>query len=111
MSGQRGTHSSRRRLQALSRLPLLGVALFFCCCAPPLKQEECLRLLERYTDKQIDQARPSTKPSDRARMLIEAERLALGDPEFLACTDKVSRSQYECAMDAGTADAIERCLL
>lgn len=80
-------------------------------CGKPLSQEECNRLLDHYTDKQIDQARPSTGPGERARLLMEAREKAAIDPAFATCSEEVSRSQFECAMAAGTADAIERCLL
>ncbi len=91
-------------------------ALFFACltlagCGRSLSQEECLRLLDHYTDKQIDQARPSTGAGDRARLMMEVETRAATDPAFASCTSQVSRAEFDCAMQAGTADAIERCLL
>lgn len=82
-----------------------------CNLGPALTEPECERLLEHYTDKQIDQARPSTPPGVRARLIQDALVRAATDPVFLECSRKVSRSQYECAMAAGTADAVERCLL
>lgn len=79
-------------------------------CGPSLSQEECFKLLEHYTDKQIDQARPSTRSADRSVLLDQARARAATDPEFATCRT-LSRSAYDCAMAAGSADAIERCLL
>lgn len=84
--------------------------LLVCACGPSLSQEECFKLLEHYTDKQIDQARPSTRSADRSVLLEQARTRAATDPEFATCRS-LSRSAYDCAMAAGSADAIERCLL
>lgn len=92
------------------RLPLCALFLLVSCRSGP-SDRECLKLLEHYTDKQIDQARPSTRPAERSVLLEQARARALADPEFATCSSKVSRSAYECAMAAGSADAIERCLL
>jgi hypothetical protein len=93
------------------RLPLAGCALLLAACRPAITEQECLKLLDHYTDKQIDQARPSTRPAERFVLIEQARVRATSDPEFATCTTKVSRSAYECAMAAGSADAIERCLL
>ena len=74
-------------------------ALFFAC----LTLAGCGRSLS--------QARPSTGAGDRARLMMEVETRAATDPAFASCTSQVSRAEFDCAMQAGTADAIERCLL
>lgn len=80
-------------------------------CGRSLSEEECRGLLDRYTDKLIDQTRPSVKPVERQDLVDQARSKASTDPEFLACPSRVRRSQYECAMDAADVDAMERCLL
>ncbi len=80
-------------------------------CRPPLDESECIRLLDRYTDKVIDQARPSASTAEHRELMLAARKKAELDPEFAECTDRVSRSQFECAMEAQSADQIERCLL
>ncbi len=80
-------------------------------CDEPLTEDECTRLLDRYTDKVIDQARPSTNQSERSELILEARKKAKFDPEFSECSARVSRSEFECAMQAANADQIERCLL
>lgn len=80
-------------------------------CRPALSEHECLKLLDHYTDKQIDQARPSTRAAERPALIDQARARALTDPEFRNCSAQVSRRAYECAMAADSADAIERCLL
>jgi hypothetical protein len=100
----------------VSRAAKAALALPFCLpllvsCRAALTERECVRLLDHYTDKQIDQARPSTRAAERSVLIDQARLRAAADPEFATCTSKVSRSAYECAMAAGSADAIERCLL
>ncbi len=89
----------------------LVLAVLAVGCGRSLSEEECRGLLDRYTDKLIDQSRPSVKPVERQDLLDQARSKASTDPEFLACPTRVRRSQYECAMDAPDVDAIERCLL
>lgn len=86
-------------------------ASFLPACQPSLKEDECIALLDRYTEKVIEQARPSTSPAERSRLLLAARKKAELDPEFAECAERVSRRQFECAMAANSADQIERCLL
>lgn len=80
-------------------------------CGPSVTEVECRELLDRYTDKQIDQARPSTGHAERLRLRQAAQERSVLDPEFRACPDRLKRHQFDCAMAAHTADQIERCLL
>lgn len=80
-------------------------------CQRPLSDAECNMLLERYTEKVIDQSRPSATPGERARLVGEAKSQAVLDPEFEDCAVRVNRRQYDCAMGAANADEMERCLL
>jgi hypothetical protein len=99
-----GWVTGRMLMVASCALLLIGA------CGQSLSQEECFKLLEHYTDKQIDQARPSTRSADRSVLLEQARTRAATDPEFATCRT-LSRSAYDCAMAADSADAIERCLL
>lgn len=80
-------------------------------CQPRINEAECLQLLDRYTDKVIDQARPKAGQAERMDLLQQARKLAQQDPEFGECSSRVSRRAFACAMEAHNADQIERCLL
>lgn len=80
-------------------------------CGKRLSEEECVQLLDHYTEKVIEQARPSAKPVQRTRWVGEARLKAAQDPEFARCAEAVRRDQFECALQSHTADEIERCLL
>jgi hypothetical protein len=95
----------------VSRVAWLLVPLVLVGCGRPLSQNECLDLLDRYTDKIIDQARPSAGQGERIQLVREARKKASLDPQFAECPSRVSRSAFECAMAAANADQMERCLL
>ncbi len=80
-------------------------------CGPRLSEEECRTLLDKYTEKVIDQAKPSLSQGERIEKQQQARKMAELDPEFAKCASEVSRSAFECAMRANNADEIERCLL
>lgn len=89
----------------------LGVCSLLLGCGKPLSEEECLTLLDRYTEHVIEQARPSASQAERSELILEARHKAKLDPEFSSCANRVSRAEFECAMQAGNADQIERCLM
>lgn len=95
--------------------PRFVVGLGFCAllsgCGKPLSEEECGTLLDHYTEKVIDQARPKASQAERSELVLEARQKARLDPEFSACSSRVSRNEFECAMQAVNADQIERCLM
>lgn len=80
-------------------------------CSRPLSQDECDRLLMRYTDQLLLSNRPELSAEERLRMQHDARALAARDPAFVACPEKVSRRQFDCAMGATNVDSMERCLL
>lgn len=80
-------------------------------CQKPLTESECAQLLDHYTERVIEQSRPSAKPAERAKLVGEARLKAARDPEFAACSTRVRRTQFECALASQSADEIERCLL
>lgn len=97
------------------RRPWVAAGVAFCLsatgCGKPLSQEECGALLDHYTEKVIDQARPKATRAERSELILEARQKAELDPEFSACGSRVSRNEFECAIQAQSADQIERCLM
>ena len=89
-------------------LALLGLAASGCGRSPT--PAECTALLDRYTEKLVGSDRPDVKPGELEKLKADARARASEDPEFAACSRKVSRSQYECAMKAETVDRMEICL-
>lgn len=90
---------------------VLFFSLFSSACSKSVNEEQCGQLLDRYTDKVIDQARPSTKAAERLELQQAARKKAKLDPAFSQCSARVNQEQFDCAMAAGNADQIERCLM
>jgi hypothetical protein len=98
-------------MPSLNRAIGFVLAFTVCACSSPATEHDCQELLDLYTDKLTDQARPKTEPSERAKLKAMAREKASRDPEFHQCTRRVTLSQVQCAKAAHDADEIERCLM
>ncbi len=98
----------------LRALPVVSLAVVTPACGRrPVAEEECRTLVERYAELLVQEEEPGASPERIARVQTEARTAAEKNPKFelSACSEKVSRSSYECAMHAGSVDAIERCMI
>lgn len=98
--------SSRQAVFALA----LGSALVP-ACGKPLTADECFELLDKYVELLLQHDNPDRTPQDRLKLTNEARAKAGRDPAFAECSQRVSRSQFECAMKAPNPDMLEQCLL
>ncbi|MEO8902881.1 MAG: hypothetical protein ABI488_12645 [Polyangiaceae bacterium] len=94
-----------------ARALLLGCALILCACGKPPTHDECNALLEHYVELLANSDRPGTNAAELHKLQLQAREKAKDDPEFRACSDRVSRRAYDCAMNASNADLLEQCLL
>lgn len=104
----------RRDRRRLLRLTVALVASTECmACGKSLSAEECTLLLDRYVELIVRAEQPETNPEEVHRQQSEARRVAHANPslEFDECPNRVSRTQFECAMAAPDADSLERCLV
>jgi hypothetical protein len=78
-----------------------------------LSEHECEQLLSHYTEQLVLDEQPNATPSEVSAKQLAARRAARERPEFQfeACSDEVSRGQFECAMAAAAVDDVERCLI
>ena len=79
-------------------------------CKPKVTQAQCDALVDRYAQLVVTEKLPDAGPE-----IIKAEQErergeARGDDSFKNCTSEVSRAEFDCAMRAPTADALEKCL-
>jgi hypothetical protein len=86
-------------------------ALFCCSCGKPPTADECQALLEHYVELLVSSDRPGTSAAELQKLQLQAREKAKGDPEFRACSERVSRRAFDCAMSAPSADILEQCLL
>jgi hypothetical protein len=94
---------------ALSAFLLAGLGLLGCQKRP--SSAECDRLLDHYVELLVQSDRPGTPGVELLRLQKETRAKAGQDRAFQTCSSDVSRSQYECAMSATSADRVEQCLL
>jgi hypothetical protein len=82
-------------------------------CQEPLSTLECEQLLSHYTERLVLDEKPHASPAEVAAKQLAAQRAAKERPEFEfeACSDEVSRGQFDCAMAAASVDDVERCLI
>ena len=101
-------------MPALSRcrasLVVVIVGMSAVACKPKVTPAECDLLVERYARLVVTEKYPDASSE---RISEEAKRElgeARGDDAFKNCRSEVSRSEFDCAMLAPSADALEKCL-
>jgi hypothetical protein len=81
-----------------------------CACKTKVNDAQCGELLDRYASLVVHEKLPDAKPdaiaAEQARERSEAQH----DDDFKNCTTELSTEDYACAMKAGTAAALEKCL-
>ena len=79
-------------------------------CKPKASANECDQLLERYAQLVVTE-RFADAGVEQIRTEREREKSeARGDDAFKNCSSEVSHAEFECAMRAPSADALEKCL-
>jgi hypothetical protein len=79
-------------------------------CKPKASASECDQLLERYAELVVTE-RFTDAGADQIKTEREREKSeARGDDAFKNCSSEVSHAEFECAMHAPNADALEKCL-
>jgi len=87
-----------------------AIVLLSLDCRPKVTSNECETLLGRYARLVVTEAYPDAS-ADRVSLEEQRERReARGDDAFKNCSSEVSRAEFNCAMRAETADALEKCL-
>lgn len=80
-------------------------------CQKPLQSNECEALLDRYVVLLAHSDRPGTPEGEILKLRAQAREKSATDPNFRACQERVSRKQFECAIQADTTDRFEQCML
>ncbi len=79
-------------------------------CKPKITAAQCDAVVDRYAQLVVTEKLPDAGP-ETIKAEQERERgEARGDDAFKNCTSEVSRAEFDCAMRAPTADALEKCL-
>jgi hypothetical protein len=90
-----------------------GLVIAIACaggCKPKASVTQCERLLDRYAELVVRE-RIADASADQIRAERDREKSeARGDDAFKNCSSEVSQVEFDCAMGASTADALEKCL-
>ncbi len=95
----------------LGSVLLVSCALLAQSCSKRPSHDECAALLDHYVELLVNSDRPGTNAAELHKLQLQARDKAREDPEFGACTERVSRRELECALSASNADVLEQCLL
>jgi len=74
------------------------------------RPEACAEILRRYADARLRQADPQPSPSALATQRAAATQRASRSTRFARCPRELPAEAAACALAAGDADQIERCL-
>lgn len=102
-------------MPALTRCALLiglgaTVAASTAACKPKITSAQCDALVDRYAQLVVTEKMPDAGPATIKAEQDRERGEARGDDAFKNCTSEVSRAEFDCAMHAPTADALEKCL-
>ena len=87
-----------------------AMALACVGCKPKASATDCDQLLEQYAQLVVTE-RFADAGADQIKAEREREKSeARGDDAFKNCSSEVSHAEFECAMRASSADALEKCL-
>ncbi|WP_437315060.1 hypothetical protein [Sorangium sp. So ce385] len=77
--------------------------------SPRPTAEACAALLDRYVELALRAATPEPAVSEVAERKAMA-RAAAGERGFVRCEADLTQAEVACALQAGNADDLERCL-
>jgi hypothetical protein len=89
---------------------LLALLLSATGCKKKVTQAQCEELLDRYATLVVKEKLKDATPEVLKAEQVREREAARADDDFKNCTTELSTEDYACAMKAGTADALEKCL-
>jgi hypothetical protein len=73
-------------------------------------QAQCNAIVDRYVDLTVHAEAPDASVAEVSALKEKVREMAETDEDFRSCATHVESAQYDCAMRAPSADAIEKCL-
>jgi hypothetical protein len=91
-------------------LGIAGLGLAASGCKAKASVSQCDQLLDRYATLVVTEKYPDASAAQIDKEQQREKEAAHGDDSFKNCSSEVSQVEFECAMHAPTADALEKCL-
>lgn len=79
-------------------------------CKAKASATQCDQLLDRYATLVVTEKFADASAAQIQKEQQREKEAAHGDDSFKNCSSEVSQAEFECAMRAQTADALEKCL-
>lgn len=105
------------RYELFATVILVGIGLLFVAGRPLVRRlsahpspEACEALLERYVEHVVHAIEPKPLAGELSLRKTEARAIAAENHAFASCSSFLTLAEVECAMRAGNADELERCL-
>lgn len=114
-----GDASRASRVEVLATLTVIGIVAGVVVgrdvsrrVGPHPSREQCGALLDRYVEHLVAaEGGPLPTPAHTLEeRKAQARAKAALDPEFARCPVALTQSETTCALGAGSADELERCL-
>lgn len=79
-------------------------------CSKKVTQQQCDSMIEHYAELVVrDTKKDASADEIKAEQTRETNE-AKSDDTFRNCTSEIEPADYDCAMKATSADALEKCL-
>jgi hypothetical protein len=101
---------ARARLALSASCVALGIVAWAAGCRAKASAAQCDQLLERYASLVVREKLPDASATEIASEQQREKGEARGDDAIKNCSSEVSQAEFECAMHAPSADAVEKCL-
>ena len=88
---------------ALAALALVG-------CSKKVTQADCDKMVEHYAELVVRETKGDASADEIKREQDRETKEAKSDDSFRNCTSEIEPADYDCAMKAKSADALEKCL-
>jgi hypothetical protein len=94
----------------VSALKVVSAVVLLVGCKQRVSAAECEAMVGRYAELVVVAQLPDASPEVVAKESAREKSEARGTDVFKNCSAEITRKDWECAMHAVTADALEKCL-
>lgn len=98
-------------MPALTRAMVIAASLVLAtACSKKVTQTQCDAILDRYAELVVKETKLDASADEVKAEQARERAEAKSDDAFRNCTSEIEPADYDCAMKATSADALEKCL-
>ena len=95
---------------ALRLVTVAVVTLSIAGCSKKVTQQQCDAIVEHYAELVVRDTKTDASAEEIKAEKDRETKEAKSDDAFRNCTSEIEPADYDCAMKASSADALEKCL-